>query len=283
MTIHYLIDVSWMLYRGYYACARIWDEYPEIHFLTKKVESWLTRKDTIVHLCLDGFNTKGKRLLGEQYKAGRHQDGVATYNVYKGLPTFVSLLNNDRIKIYYNNDYESDELIFTLSRTLDGRKRILSGDKDLLQSLKSDVVIESSKGLITTEDTYKYEYADKFFGITPERLPVFRAIAGDPSDNLKPPVIRFPRKLAAKIVCDIEYGGCCPTIEQLNVLKESCEYSDSESKWIEKLIDSYNLFKTNFDVMKLNVITECISNTYRTSDVDFSDFLKNKILKLNTL
>ena len=281
MTIHYLIDVSWMLHRGYYALSHVYEEYPEIHFLVKKIESWLVRKDAILHLCLDGFNPRGRQILGEQYKAGRHQQDH--YNVYTGLSTFVNLLNNDRIKLYYNNDYESDELIFTLSRTLDGRKRILSGDKDLLQSLKSDVIIESVKGLITTEDTYKYEYADKLFGVIPERLPVFRAIAGDQSDNLKPPVVRFPRKLAAKIVTDIDYNGECPTIDELRSLKQLDTYSDSELKWIEKLIDNYNLFKTNFDVMKLNVITECIYNKYHTNDVEFSEFLKNKILKLNLL
>jgi len=281
MTIHYLVDVSWMLHRGYFSCSKIWDEFPELHFLTKKIESWLARKDAILHLCLDGSNTKGKRLLGEQYKAGRHQQDH--YNVYTGLTTFINLLNNDRIKVYFGNDYESDEIIFTLSRILEGRKRIISGDKDLLQALKPDVIIESAKGLITTDETYKYEYADKFFGVAPEKLPVFRAIAGDTSDNLKSPVARFPRKLAAKIVNDIEYNGSCPTIAQLNTLKGFDNYSDSESKWIDKLIECYDSFSINFNIMKLNVITENISNKYHSTDVEFSDFLKNKILKLNIL
>lgn len=281
MTIHYLIDVSWMLHRGYYALSHVYEEYPEIHFLCKKIKSLLANKSATICMCLDGFNTKGRRLLGEQYKAGRHQQDH--YNVYTGLTTFISLLNNDRIKVYFGNDYESDEIIFTLSRTLEGRKRIISGDKDLLQALKPDVIIESAKGLITTDETYKYEYADKFFGVVPEKLPVFRAIAGDTSDNLKAPVARFPRKLAAKIVNDIEYNGSCPTIDELRSLKQLDTYSDSELKWIEKLIDNYNLFKTNFDVMKLNIITECISNKYHTNDVEFSEFLKNKILKLNLL
>ena len=280
MTIHYLVDVSWMLHRGYFACSRIWTEYPEIHFLCKKIESWLSRKDVILHLCLDGRNIKGRRLLGEQYKAGRHQDNH--YNVYAGLSTFINLLNNNRINVYYSNDYESDELIFTLSRTLDGRKRIISGDKDLLQSLKSDVVIEGSNGLITTYETYQYEYADKFFGIQPEKLPIFRAIVGDTSDNLKPPVIRFPKKLAAKIVNDLDYNGSCPSINQLSKIDLN-NYSDSEKKWLDKLISNYSLFNTNFEIMKLNVITDNISNKYKNDSVEFSDFLKNKISCLNNL
>lgn len=282
MTTHYLVDVSWMLYRGYYAAGHVWEEFPEIHFLVKKIESWLSRQDTVVHLALDGWNTKGKRLLGEQYKSGRHQ-GVCVYNVYTGLATFVSLLHTDRIHVYFNNDYESDEIIFTLSRTLEGRKRIISGDKDLLQSLKPDVIIESAKGLITTHESYIYEYADKFLEVPPEKLPIFRAIAGDPSDSLKPPVPRFPHKLAAKLINTIDYNGECPTIEQLNNLKSSGNYSDSELRWIDKLIESYTPFNLNFNVMKLNVITDDISNKYRDSDVEFSDFLKQKVLHLNTI
>ena len=278
--IHYLVDVSWMLYRGFYACSKIWDNYPEIHFLCKKIESLLSRKDAVVHLCLDGFATKGKKLLGEKYKAGRHQDGG--YNVYSGLSSLVHSLHNDRIKVYYNKNYESDEIIFTLSRTLDGRKKILSGDKDLLQSLKSDVVIESTNGQIITDETYKFEYADKFFELDPSKLPIFRAIAGDPSDSLKPPVARFPRKLAAKLAESFNYEGEAPTIEQLNEI--SSNLSNSEKNWVSKLIDSYNDFNTNFEIMKLNIIKDDIEhNDYSYPEVQFDEFIQSKIDRLNSL
>jgi len=277
--INYLIDVSWLLYRGFFACSKIWQEHPELHYVAKKIESLLSRKDCIVHLCLDGFNTKGKRLLGEQYKAGRHQEGG--YNVYQGLATFVKMLHNDRIKIYYNPNYESDEIIFTLSKTLDGRKKILSGDKDLLQSLDRDTVIESFKGLITTEDSYKFEYADKFFEIEPIKLPIFRAIAGDASDTLNPPVSRFPRKFAAKLVKQLDYNGTCPSIEQLKNV--SIHFSGSEKRWVNKLIEAYKPFSINFDIMKLNVIKDPLNCNYPYPEIELSDFLKSKIEKLNTL
>lgn len=276
--IHYLVDVSWILYRGYHSCSKVWSEHPEIHFLCKKLESLLSRKDARIALALDGYDTKGKRLC-ENYKAGRHQEG--SYNVYSGLYSFIKLLNNERISVYYNKCYESDEIIYTLSKTLDGRKKIISGDKDLFQSLSKDVVIDNGNNLIITEESYKYDYADKFFEIEPRKLPIFRAIAGDQSDKLKPPVARFPRKLAAKIVKDLEYNGGCPTIEQLNNI--SINYSDTEKNWVNKLIDSYQLFSINFEIMKLNVISESLSCEYKYPEVEFSDFLKSKIERLNTL
>jgi 5'-3' exonuclease len=261
--------------------SHVWQEYPELHFFAKKLTGLLARKDSIIHLCLDGRNPKGRRLLGENYKAGREKSGERS--VYEGLSSFVHLLHNDRIKIYYNENYESDEIIYTLSKTLDGRKKILSGDKDLLQSLDKDTVIESFKGLITTEESYKYEYADKFFEVEPRKLPIFRAIAGDASDTLRPPVTRFPRKLAAKIVESLDYDGNCPTVEQLNSIANSSDFSDSEKKWVAKLIEAYKPFSTNFDIMKLNVITDDLThNKYNYAEVELSDFLKSKIEKLNT-
>lgn len=277
--IHYLCDTSWLLYRGYYSLSHVYDEYPEIHFLCKKIESLLTRSDATVCLCLDGCDTKGRQLLGEAYKGNRGREGHRS--VYEALSSFVHLLHSDRIKIYFNNSYESDEIIFTLSRTLDGRKKIISGDKDILQSLKSDTVIDNGTDRIVTEESYKFEYADKFFEIEPSKLPIFRAIAGDASDTLYPPVARFPRKLAAHIVNSLDYSGECPTIYQLNCIKESLK--NSEKKWVDKLIAAYDKFKVNFDIMKLNVIEDDICCEYDREQVALSDFLKSKIERLNTL
>ena len=278
--IHYLIDTSWVLYRGFYACSKIWEEYPEIHFLCKKIENLLSRPDANCHLCLDGRNPKGRRLLGESYKANRHANGERS--VYEALSTFVHLVNNDRIKIYYNQNYESDEIIFTLSRTLqDGRKKIISGDKDILQALAKDVVIDNGSNFTITEESYKLDYSDNFFEIAPNKLPIFRAIIGDPSDTLYPPVSRFPKKLAAKIVKEFSYKNEFPTIDALNLTKDSL--SKSEKKWIDKLVDSYDKFSINYDIMKLNVITDPLDNEYNFSQVNISEFLKNKILRLNLL
>jgi len=277
--IHYLCDTSWILYRGFFSCSKVWSEYPEIHFLCKRIESLLTRKDSDLFLCLDGASHKGRRILGESYKKDRNKE--MHRSVYEALPTFVSLLHNDKIKVCYNNNYESDEIIYTLSKTLDGRKKIISGDKDIFQALSNDVVIDNGKNLIITEESYKFEYSDKFFEIEPNKLPIFRAITGDISDTLYPPVARFPKKLAAYIVKQLDYNGECPSIYQLNYVKDFLK--DSEKKWVDKLIAAYDKFKVNFDIMKLNIIEDNLTCDYDREQVIISDFLKLKIERLNTL
>lgn len=277
--MHILIDTSWLLYKGYFSSKNIWENFPELHFFVKTLNSLLLNKSNIIYLCLDGWNIKGKRILKDNYKAGRKQDGA--YNVYTGLSTFVHLLDNDRIKIYYNKDYESDEIIYTLSRTLDGKKKILSADKDLLQALSDDVSIENGSNFVITNESYKFDYQDKFFGIEPTKLPLLRAIIGDPSDSLKPPVSRFPHKLAAKIVNSIDYNGSIPTKQQLSSI--NVDLSDSETKWFNKLLDAYDAFNINFQIMKLDVITDNLHEEYTSKQVEIDDFLRSKILSLNTL
>ena len=81
---------------------------------------------------------------------------------------------------------------------------------------------------------------------------------------------------------NINYNGNLFSIEDIRSL--SSDYTSSDKKWIDKLICSYESLKLNFDIMKLNVITDNITdNEYDFPIVEFSDFLKSKILKLNTL
>lgn len=275
----YLLDVSWLLYSGYFSTSKVWGEHPEIHFLCRKMEWLLCQKDAELYLCLDGCDTKGKKLLGDDYKSGRNES--AKQNVYQALYTFISLLNNKRIHVCYNSEYESDEIIYTLSRTLEGDKCIVSGDKDLLQSINEQVSVDNRSDKIITESIYYERYGDLFFGIEPRKLPLYRAIVGDASDTLKPPVHRFPRKLAAKITKDFNYQGYLPTKEELMSLSE--KYTVSEKKKVSALIDAYDKFKTNFDIMKLTVITEDIYKTYRGNIISLSDFLTGKIKRLNAL
>lgn len=277
--MYYLVDTSNILYRGYYSSKAIWDDNPELHYLCKKLESLLQRKDAIICLCLDGYLTKGKMLMNEKYKEGRHQED--SYNIYEGLSSFIKLLHNDRIKVFYNKHLEADEVIFTLSKKLEGRKKILSSDKDIFQALSEDVVIDNGSNYIISEESYKLEYAEKFFGIEPARLPIYRAITGDASDTLKPPVLRFPHKLAAKISKEVPYNGTIPSIEDIKNISK--DYSSSELKWINKLIECYQAFNVNFEIMKLNVVDDSLDESYDYKEVELSPFLKSKIIKLNNM
>lgn len=249
--MHYLLDTSNLLYRGFYS----FPNHPcgEVFFMLTTIRQYLTEGNSHVYLCIDG-KPKGKS-IDENYKSNRNHGEVS---VYRYLPQLVYLLQNlHRVHIKYNPNLEADEVIFSLTRLLPDSKVIVSTDNDLLQSLKEDTEILRQDKVIN-EQYYRTEMFQKFHAVDPKRLPVYRAIVGDTSDNLKPPVPRFPKELASKVAMEIPYDGTVPTKEQLQELFDSESYKDlttSKKEKLKSLLDNYSLFSTNFEIMKLDVHT----------------------------
>lgn len=242
-----LIDTSNILYRGYYS----FPNHPcgEVFYLLTTIRSFLNQCNTHVYLCLDG-KPKGKQ-INEEYKANRNHGEIS---VYRYLPQLVYMLSPlHRVHIKYNPNLEADEVIFSLTRILEGNKLIVSTDNDLLQSLKEDTEIQRQDKIIN-EQYYREEMIQKFHSVTPSRLPIYRAIVGDTSDNLKAPVARFPKELAALISERILYDGYVPTKEGLQDLFLSFDnLTQSKTEKLNLLLENYNMFKSNFEIMKLDV------------------------------
>lgn len=262
--MNYLLDTSNLLYKGFYSypnhpCA-------EVFYLLSKIKSFLqTSNNSHVYLCIDG-KPKGK-CIDENYKANRIKEGVS---VYRHLPQVIYMLQGlHRVHIKYNPELEADEVIFSLSRLLDNPCVIVSTDNDLLQALNNKVEI-LRKDIIINEEYYRAEMFSKFHSVNPERLPVYRAIVGDVSDNLKPPVPRFSKEIASDLANSISYNGEAPSKETIIEYRKSREKELSEArlKSIDRLIDNYNLFKSNFEIMKLSVHT----------DLDYSYLKDNPLL-----
>lgn len=251
--ISYLLDTSWLLYKGYFAFPD--KEYSEIFFLLSKIKQCLKQGE--VYLCLDGLHPKG-RVLNESYKENREHK----YNVYQKLSgVLYSLQNLSHVHIKFNDLLEADEVIFSLTRLLEGKKVILSGDNDLLQSLNEDVRIDRGKEVIS-EDYYKMLMAEKFYSIPPIQLPIYRSIVGDSSDNIKSVVSRFPHKLAARIATELPYNGSVHSIESLNWFKTDSVFalSSTEKKWVDRLIERHSEWQKSFSIMKLDVYSD-LDNT----------------------
>lgn len=259
-----LIDTSNILYRGFYSFPK----HPcgEVFFILTTIRSYLNSPDTHIYLCLDG-KAKGKQ-INEEYKANRkHEDAVS---VFRHLPYLVYMFQGlNRVHIKYNPNLEADEVIFSLTRLLEGDKIIISTDNDLLQSLKEDTCIQRQDKLIN-EQYYREEMIQKFHAVTPSRLPIYRSIVGDTSDNLKPPVSRFPKELAALISENIVYDGTVPSKENLQQLLNGLkDLTKIKKDKIKLLIENYDMFKSNFEIMKLNVHT----------DLDYPYLKENPVLQ----
>ena len=163
--------------------------YIEVLLSRMKVNPKYDKSCSLV-LCFDGI--KGRQLRGalyDSYKSNRTfaSEGASTHEGKDIREVFSSSgLEVNELKPRWTSQYdenkEADDLIaeLCLAELLKGNKVvILSGDTDLFQMLRyPDVRINNFRQEITASDV-KEKY-----GITPEHLAAWKALAGDSSDNI---------------------------------------------------------------------------------------------------
>lgn len=123
----------------------------------------------------------------EQYKAGRPKmdDGLV-----KQVNRSRDILKNFGIPIYDAPGFEADDVLGTIvgevKKTGEPVKTIIaSGDMDTLQLVRNDdVVVYTLKKGINDTVIYDEKSVIERFGFGPELIPDYKALKGDPSDNI---------------------------------------------------------------------------------------------------
>ncbi|MEK7209062.1 MAG: DNA polymerase [Patescibacteria group bacterium] len=127
-----------------------------------------------------------RKVAYEQYKAGRKPTETNLVSQIERSRELFSALN---IPVYEQAGFEADDLIGTIAEQAKKQKNlkivIASGDLDTLQLVDDDQVLVYTfkKGL---NDTIIYNEAAvrTRFNFGPERLPDWKGLRGDPSDNI---------------------------------------------------------------------------------------------------
>src|SRR5947209_1949136 len=123
------------------------------------------------------------------------------------------------IPIYEKDGFEADDVLGTLSvqATKDGVDTIIyTGDMDTLQLVNDHVLVKVAKRGITDVTVYNAEAVEVRYGLPPEKLPDFKGLAGDKSDNI-PGVPGIGEKTASKLLVD--YGSLEGVLAHLDELK----------------------------------------------------------------
>src|SRR5215216_1664977 len=111
--------------------------------------------------------------------------------------------------------YEADDALATLSRRLpeDVELFIVTGDQDAMQLVDGHVkVLRTTRGVSETK-TYGRQEVIEEYGVTPEQIPDYKALVGDPSDNI-PGVRGIGPKGAANLLQ--EFGSVQGIYENLD-------------------------------------------------------------------
>lgn len=184
-----LIDGNAIMHRAYHAMPPLTTSdgiptnvlYGFLSMLMKSVEDF---HPTHLIVCFDTPKQTFRNKLLKSYQAHRPKidDDFITQ-----IPLVKDMLDAAGIARFEKDGYEADDVIGTLTRKFDGNSRvlILTGDKDIFQLINKNVSVVSPQFGLTNTKIYDTDAVVAKLGIPPEKIPDYKGLAGDPSDNYK--------------------------------------------------------------------------------------------------
>lgn len=243
-----LIDGNSLSFRAFYALPLL-SNHAGIH--TNAVYGFAMLLEKIIKeekpnhflVAFDAGKTTFRHSKYSEYKGGRQKTPP---ELSEQFPYIRQLLDAYHIKRYELDNYESDDIIGTLSRQADEEDFetiIITGDRDLTQLATDNVTIYYTKKGVTDVDHYTPKFiAEKYNGLVPKQIIDMKGLMGDTSDNI-PGVAGVGEKTAIKLLNQFEsVEGVYEHIEEVTAKKLK-----------EKLINSKDDALMSKDLATINV------------------------------
>lgn len=127
----------------------------------------------------------------KKYKAYKAKRPPAPEELYQQIPRVKEILKNLKVPIFEKKGFEADDLIGTISK-LAPRKQVLpkietivlSGDLDVLQLINAQTKVYLLERGVKKVALYGKDEVLKRYELSPSQLLDFKALRGDPSDNI---------------------------------------------------------------------------------------------------
>ncbi|UUM19583.1 MULTISPECIES: 5'-3' exonuclease H3TH domain-containing protein [unclassified Mycoplasma] len=265
-----LIDGNYLMFQSFYATYR-GDVNAIMHssngtptnainlFLLQIIKLIRFFNPEYLFIAFDASAKTQRHLTYPEYKANRTKAPKEIFVQFDIIKQLLSKLNIFHFEI---NGAEADDLIATASRRFNSdnlQKLIFSRDKDLLQLVNESTSIidkdfQSSYQLITNENFYQ------IYNLYPSQIVDFKALKGDPSDNL-PGIKGIGDKTAIKLLKQFHsFSGIYQNLDQLRgSLKDKLINNQAQGQMCYDLAQlNFNVaeFEINKDVLKLNIQIE---------------------------
>lgn len=152
------------------------------------------------------------------------------------------------IKTFECAGYEADDLIATLAEKFKKLSEvqvvILTGDRDTLQMVEGDkLVVQTFNKGVSDTTIYNEAAVIEKYGIAPKQMVDYKALVGDPSDNIK----GVPG-VGPKTALDL--------IKRFGTVKEMYERLDSDDSEFAKLREKFGPFKKEAELSEELVTLE---------------------------
>lgn len=136
----------------------------------------------------------------DKYKAGRH---ATPKELLSQLPLIQQVLEYSGFCICVHSGIEADDVIGSFVNLANKNKIntfVYTSDKDMLQLVNENTIVCQPKKGISEMMVYNNQnFKDLYYGLSPSQVIDFKAIVGDPSDNL-PGVKGIGKAIGVKLI-----------------------------------------------------------------------------------
>lgn len=198
------------------------------------------------------FDLPGPTFRHQQFEAYKATRIKAPEELYQQLPKLKEILRIFKVPIFEKEGFEADDLIGTIARLAPEIEIIIvSGDLDVLQLVNKNTKVYTLKTGVKETVLYdKERVREKYGGLEPHQLPDFKALKGDPSDNI-PGVPGIGEKTAIELIKGFgNIENLYKEIEESLFEKKIPKYSGRILEILKKYRDQAFLSKTLATVKK---------------------------------
>lgn len=206
-----LIDGNALVHRAYHALPTLTtkDGRPTgavFGFLTIFLKAMKEIKATHVAATFDLAGPTFRHNMYKEYKGTRVKADQALYDQ---IPVIKIVLRAMNVPIYEKEGFEADDVLGTLSKHFHEKSHenseifILTGDMDTLQLVNGKVKIYTPRKGLADTVIYDSKAVRARFGLNPDQMVDYKALRGDPSDNI-PGVKGIGEKTASELISDFK-------------------------------------------------------------------------------
>jgi len=189
-----IIDANAVIHRAFHALPALKTKKGEIvnavyGFLLVFLKTIKEFKPEFIAAAFDFPAPTLRHIKYKLYKANRVK---APDELYEQIPKVKQILKEFNVPVFEKEGYEADDIIGTLSKKMVKKQIypklevvIVSGDADVLQLVDENIkayILKKGVKDIVLYDGKKVE--EKYQGLSPAQLVDFKALRGDPSDNI---------------------------------------------------------------------------------------------------
>ncbi len=200
-----LLDGYGLVYRGYFALPPLTTSKGELVNGVFGFASIVLRgiQDLQPDYLAVSFDLPGPTFRHEQYADYKATRVKMPDDLRDQFPKVREVVKALRIPVYEMPGYEADDVIGTITRQLDDRAdletTIVTVDLDMLQLVTPRVRLMTTRSGVENTVIYDVAKIDERFGLRPDQMIDYKALKGDPTDNI-PGVPGVGEKTAAKLI-----------------------------------------------------------------------------------